>query len=51
MGKAIIIHVSFKENVEELKLYNWINSHSGKSAFIKDVLKDKMKNEELDKNR
>lgn len=50
MSKAIIIHVSFKETVEDLKLYNWINTHSGKSAFIKDVLREKM-NKELSKNR
>lgn len=50
MRKAIVIPVSFKETLEDIKLYNWVNSHSGKSAFIKDILKDKMK-EELDKSR
>lgn len=50
MSKPIIIHLSFKETVEDLKIYNWVNSHSSKSAFIKDILKEKM-NEELSKNR
>lgn len=50
MKKSIVIPVSFKETIDDIKLYNWINTHSGKSAFIKDVLKEKMK-EELTKDK
>lgn len=47
MGKSkIIVHVSFKETVEDLKLYNWICSKSSKSGFIKDILRKEMKLEE-----
>lgn len=51
MGKnsPLIIYLSFKTNHEDLTLYNWISSHSNKSGFIKDILKQVMK-EELSKN-
>jgi hypothetical protein len=33
------IGLSFKDNPEDQELYDWIISHSGKSAFIKDTLR------------
>lgn len=48
MGRSIInpIGLSFKNTPEDIKLYEWINSHSGKSAFIKDILRRAMEEEE-----
>lgn len=46
MKSKIVIHVSFKETVDDLKLYNWICSKSSKSGFIKDILKVEMQKEE-----
>jgi hypothetical protein len=37
--KPVIIHLSFKDTDEDRKLYKWIISHSGKSNFIKDILR------------
>ena len=34
------INVSFKENVEELKLYNEAIKHCDKSAFVKELIKE-----------
>lgn len=48
-NKPPIIHLSFKENYEDINLYNWIISHSNKSGFIKDILKKEMA-KELAKN-
>lgn len=39
------IAVSFKKNEEDFELYKWILSHSGYSGFIKDLLKEAMKEE------
>lgn len=47
--KPLIIPVSFKNNIDDIELYNWIISHSNKSGFIKDILK-KAKSINLDKN-
>ena len=50
MKDKLIVHVSFKtENIEDIKLYNWICQKSSKSGFIKDImraemLKEKQKN-------
>lgn len=33
------VNVSFKENVEELILYNEVQKHTDKSAFMKEALK------------
>lgn len=33
------IGLSFKDTQEDIELYDWIVSHSGKSAFIKDILR------------
>ena len=38
----ITIKVSFKNTIEDIKLYNWICSNQYKSAFIKSVLREKM---------
>ena len=47
MKDKLIIHVSFKtENVEDIKLYNWICSKSSKSGFIKDIMRGEMLKEE-----
>lgn len=50
MASKIVIPVSFKENVDDLKLYNWIISKSSKSGFIKDILRAEM-NKELKNNK
>jgi hypothetical protein len=36
------ITVSFKNTLEEVKLYAWILEHSNYSGFIKDILKKEM---------
>ena len=33
------IGLSFKNTPEDVELYEWIITHSGKSAFIKDILR------------
>lgn len=48
-NSPLIIYLSFKNTQEDIELYNWISKHSGKSNFIKDILKKAMK-EELSKN-
>jgi hypothetical protein len=48
-NSPLIIHLSFKNDISDVNLYNWIISHSNKSGFIKDILKRVMI-EELDKN-
>jgi len=45
----LIIYLSFKNELSDLELYNWISSHSNKSGFIKDILRQ-AKAEELTKN-
>lgn len=42
MAKLKPIGLSFKNNVEDEKLYNWIYQHSNISGFIKDILKKEM---------
>ena len=39
------INLTFKNNKEEIELYEWICSHTNKSCFIKDILM-KVKNDE-----
>ena len=47
MKDKLIIHVSFKtENIEDIKLYNWICQKSSKSGFIKDIMRAEMLKEE-----
>jgi hypothetical protein len=40
MNKTIVL--SFKNKPEDAELFEWIEIHSGKSAFIKDILRDVM---------
>lgn len=48
--KPLIVQVSFKNNdIYDIELYNWICKHQYKSAFVKTILREKMK-EELAKN-
>ena len=42
MAKIKPITISFKNNEEDQKLYNWISSKSNFSGFIKDILREKM---------
>lgn len=46
MANKIVIHLSFKESIDDLKLYNWLCTKSSKSGFIKDVLRIEMQKEE-----
>ncbi len=39
------ITISFKNNAEDKELNLWINSHSGYSGFIKDLLRKAMHEE------
>lgn len=48
-NSPLIIYLSFKNELSDLELYNWIASHSNKSGFIKDILRQAM-NKELSKN-
>lgn len=41
-NKPIIIYLSFKNDLEDVSLFNWIAKHSNKSGFIKDILKKAM---------
>ena len=45
MAKIKPITVSFKNNEEDRKLYEWISSKSNFSGFIKDILREKMEEE------
>lgn len=40
-----IIPLSFKNTPDDMKLYKWILTHSNKSGFIKDILKQTMERE------
>ena len=40
--KPNIITISFKNTIEDIKLYSWIISKSSLSGFIKDVLNGKI---------
>ena len=43
--KPNIITISFKNTVEDIKLYSWIISKSSLSGFIKDILRREYENE------
>lgn len=45
MAKIKPIALSFKNNEEDRKLYEWISSKSNFSGFIKDILREKMEEE------
>lgn len=45
MAKIKPITVSFKNNEDDKRLYEWITSKSNFSGFIKDILKVKMEEE------
>jgi hypothetical protein len=45
----LVIYLSFKNIQKDIELFNWISNHSGKSNFIKDILRKTMI-EELSKN-
>lgn len=45
MAKIKPITVSFKNNEDDKRLYEWISSKSNFSGFIKDILKVKMEEE------
>ena len=46
MVKIKPIALSFKNNDEDRKLYEWISSKSNFSGFIKDILREKMEEED-----
>ena len=48
-NKPIIIYLSFKNTQLDIELYNFISKHSNKSGWIKDILRQSMK-DELSKN-
>ena len=43
--KATIITISFKNTIEDIKLYSWIISKSILSGVIKDILRREYENE------
>lgn len=43
------IALSFKDTLDDKKLLDWINDHSNKSGFIKDILKKEMDKESKQK--
>ena len=46
--QSLRVQISFKEKMEDLEIYNWIEEKSqiiGVSAFIKSFLKEAMYNE------
>ena len=43
--KANIITISFKNTVEDIKLYSWVIKKSSLSGFIKDVLRKEYEKE------
>ena len=50
--QSLRIQISFKEKMEDLEIYNWIEEKSkimGVSAFIKTVLKEAMDKEKESK--
>ena len=47
MAKLKPIGLSFKNTEEDRKLYEWIYKHSNVSGFIKDILREKMHNNEI----
>lgn len=48
---AVTKTISFKETVEDIKLYNWICSKSSCSCFIKDILREYMIQEQEKKTQ
>ncbi len=49
MAKLKPIGLSFKNNIEDKKLYDWIYQHSNVSGFIKDILRKEMNGTNTDK--
>lgn len=49
MAKLKPIGLSFKNTIEDKKLYDWIYSHSNVSGFIKDILRKEMNGTNADK--
>ncbi|WP_154696484.1 hypothetical protein [Clostridium botulinum] len=47
--KPLLIPLSFKKDIDDLKLYNWICKNKYKSAFIKSILRNIMEQEEKEK--
>ena len=48
--KTKAIHLTFKDNIAEDDLFDWICSHTSKNGFIKDVLfKEKKRQERVNK--
>lgn len=50
--QSLIIQISFKERIDDIEIYNWIEEKSsviGVSGFIKSVLKEAMEKEKEDK--
>ena len=43
--KANIITISFKNTVEDIKLYSWVIKKSSLSGFIKDILRKEYEKE------
>ena len=43
--KPNIITISFKNTIEDIKLYSWIISKSSLSGFIKDILRKEYEKE------
>lgn len=39
------ISLSFKDTMEDKKLFDWISKHSNKSGFIKDILRKEFEKE------
>lgn len=46
MGLSNTIAISFKNTDEDMELKEWIESHSNKSGFAKDILRNAMKAEQ-----
>jgi len=51
MAKLKPIGLSFKNTLEDEKLYEWIYSHSNVSGFIKDILRKEMKGTTTENNQ
>lgn len=43
--KANLISISFKNTIEDIKLYSWIISKSCVSGFVKDILRKEYEKE------
>lgn len=51
MEKLKPIGLSFKNNAEDKKLYEWIYKHSNVSGFIKDILRNEMEGTNRENNQ